>query len=147
MGPESSSHQSLPSSPANVLKIMVMTTENFIASCRHQPTRPYSLTTLNAVRTQLLQDPFFDPCHRVDEIARRSKPSENIKFTDMLVLFSRLMRVLMRDQSANRLSEEELIERIDVRNACLDETFFDRGRVNPSRPFNHDQNIDEGCFV
>lgn len=140
-------HLSLPSSPANVLQIIVMTTENFISRCRHQPTRPHSLAALNAVRTQLLQDPCFDPCHRTDELSRRAKTSDNIKFTDMLVLFSRLMRVLMRDQSAHRLGEEELIERINVRNACFNETFFDRGRINPARPFNHDEDVDEGCFV
>lgn len=67
-------------------------------------------------------------------------------FTEVVVLLARLVRVLIRGGTAVALDENELRERIEVRNACLDQTFFQRGAVG--RPFGDGEGevfVDEGC--
>ena len=64
---------------------------------------------------------------------------------DLVVLLARLMRVLMRRPTA--LGEAELAERIEVRNACLDQPFFQRWVESSTRPFSDEGDEDEGCKV
>lgn len=124
-----------------------MIIENAISHYRRQPQpRRHSLGSLNALRAHLLQDPFFDPQYRTEELAVRARPA-TIIFSDMVVLMAKLMRVLMRERSTDPLNEEELAERIDVRNACLDQPFFDRARINSDRPFGPSPVDDEACCV
>lgn len=64
---------------------------------------------------------------------------------DLVVLLAKLMRVLMRNDDS--LSEGELAERIAVRNACLDQPFFQRWTGSSARPFSDEVVEDEGCEV
>lgn len=60
---------------------------------------------------------------------------------DVVVLMARLVRVFMRHDP---LTLDEVRERVEIRNECLDQPFFDRGRVNEPRPFVDDNAEDEG---
>ena len=86
-------------------------------------------------RAALLQDPFFDPQHKPYELVERTERDE-MHFSDMVVLLGRLMKVLMREETGEALTSEELVERIRVRNECLDQPFFDRRcSMNDGRVF------------
>ena len=131
-----------PSGAFHVAKILTLVLENGIAHATRQ-TKPHSIETLNMLRNQLLRDPFFDPDHRTAELAYRTHP-ESVSFMDMVVLLARLTRVLLRREP---LGEEQLSERIAVRNECLDLPFFNRQRANPERLFGEGDIEHEGCFV
>ncbi|KAK3709715.1 hypothetical protein LTR37_010742 [Vermiconidia calcicola] len=118
-----------------------MVLENGTALAQRRPGR-HTVAALNELRTPLLQDPFFDEDYKTEELAHRTRPSK-IMFMDLVVLLAKLMRVLMR---RNPLTEDDLAERIVVRNECLDQPFFDRLRVNNARPFVDEEFEDEGCF-
>lgn len=70
---------------------------------------------------------------------------------DLVVLVARLMRVLMRREPLT--TEEERREMVEVRNACLDERFFDRsqdggwGREGPFAGHGEGEGEDEACFT
>lgn len=122
-----------------------MILENGTAIGMRRP-RPHTVDALNFLRSQLLQDPFFDEEHKPEELGMRmrTRPARPL-FMDVVVLMARLMRVLMQRAP---LSEDELAERIKVRNDCLDQAFFDRTREQPRRPFVYDsEDDDEGCCV
>ena len=130
-------------SPLLVARVLTMVLENGIALAMRR-TRPHSIAALNGIRTQLLQDSFFDEAYRTDELAPRTRPSR-ILFMDLVVLMAKLQRVLMRQAP---LTEDEMAERINVRNECLIQPFFDRRRANSARPFVDDDDFeDEGVFV
>ena len=130
-------------SPLVVARILTMVLENGTALAMHR-TRPHSIAALNELRAQLLQDPFFDMDYQPDELAPRTRPGR-ILFMNIVVMMAKLLRVLMRQAP---LTEEELAERISVRNECLDQPFFDRSRASSARPFVDDDDFeDEGCVA
>lgn len=130
-------------SPILAARILTMVLQNGSAVAMRRQ-RPHGVTAVNAVRSQLLQDPFFDEDYRPDELAQRTRPSR-VMFLDLVVLMAKLMRVLMRPLP---LTEEQLAERITVRNECLNQPFFDRARINNERPFVDDDDFDdEACSV
>ena len=130
-------------SPILTARILTMVLQNGLATAMHIP-RPHSVAALNRVRSQLLQDPFFDEDYRPDELAYRTRPG-SISFMSIVVMMARLMRVLNRHTP---LTEDELAERINVRNDCLNQPFFDRARVDSARPFVDDEDFeDEGCVI
>lgn len=119
-----------------------MVLENSIAAAGRRQ-RPHSVQALNALRAQLLQDDFFDPNH--DPVELRLRRSANtILFVDLAVLLARIMRVLMR---RGPLHEDEIHERIAVRNEALDQPFFDRSTAGSVHPFTRQEPEDEGCSV
>lgn len=120
-----------------------MVLENGVALALRQP-RPHSIPSLNTLRSQLLQDPFFDELHLPEELTG-SLRSRGILFMDVVVLMARLLRVLMRRPP---LTEEERAERISVRNECMNQPFFNRQLIHSNRPFvDEDGDQDEGCYV
>ena len=124
-------------------KILHMCLENGIALGERR-TRPHSVFALNALRSQLLQDAFFDPTHRPEELEFRLRMNGAL-FMDVIVLMARFLRVLARQAP---LTEDEMAERIKVRTECLSQPFFDRRLVNSTRPFADEEfDDDEGCFV
>ncbi|KAK5132747.1 hypothetical protein LTR08_008713 [Meristemomyces frigidus] len=132
-----------PPSYLLVAGILQMVLRNGIARAIHKPT-PCSVVSLNDLRTQLLQDPFFDPHHAADELAAPVLPSR-ILLADLVVLLATLMRVLMRP--GGPLTEGEQAERSAVRNEVLNQPFFDRGRPASRNPFAEIPFEDEGCFA
>lgn len=131
-----------PSSSLLVAKILQIVLENSIAAASGRQ-RPHSVQALNALRTQLLQDDFFDPNHDPAELRFRRSAS-TILFKDLAVLLARLMRVLMR---SGPLHDEGVHERIAVRNEALDQPFFDRNTAGDAHPFTRQEPEDEGCSV
>ena len=131
-------------SPLLVARIISMLMQNGIAMAMRQP-RPYSVIALNTLRSQLLQDPFFDELHHPEELSGRLR-SSSILFMDVVVLMGRLLRVLIRQAP---LTDEEENERSDIRNECMDQPFFDRRLINSNRPFSDEDfdDEDEACFV
>lgn len=127
-----------------VAKLLTMILQNGTAIATQQP-RPNSLAPLNALRAELLLHcPFFDPEHKPGELSPRTRRSQ-ISFAEVVVLMARLIRVLMKQGG---LSEAETRERVEVRNACLDQPFFDRELVGSARPFaREDGFVDEGCVM
>lgn len=126
-----------------VASILQMVLRNGIAAAINRP-KPCSVASLNILRTQLLQEePFFDPNHKLEELTPRTRPSR-ILFVDIVVLLTRLMRVLMRQ---GVLSDEQKAERVAVRNAVLDQPFFDRERPASQNPFAEEPFEDEACFA
>ena len=124
-------------------KVLQMCLDNGIALGERRP-RPHSVSALNTVRSQLLQDPFFDPTHQPEELEFRLRMN-GILFFEVIVLMSRLLRVLARQAP---LTAEETTERIKIRTECLSQPFFDRRLVNSTRPFADEEfDGDEGCFV
>lgn len=118
-----------------------MVLDNAIAAANsHQ--RPHAMPHLNILRKLLLKDAFFDPSHKPEELRLRMRPSR-ILFMDLVVLLSRVLRVLMRREP---LTEEAKRERIAVRNEALDQPFFDRMLLT-NTPFARDEEEDEGCSV
>ena len=95
------------------------------------------------LRSQLLEDPFFDDLHRPEELRPRLR-SSRILFMDIVVLLARLLRVLMRQ---GPLTDIERDERINVRNGCMNQPFFQRRLINSARPFVDEDFEDEGCVV
>lgn len=117
-------------------------------------TSPVNLKpTIIHLRKNLLEDAFFDPDQQAEELAVPTRPSA-IEFSDLLVLLARLYRVLVRDIERKRLglelNENERLEKMHVRNECLNQPFFDRERVVDlsTRLFSDGAEIeDEGCFA
>ncbi len=76
---------------------------------------------------------------------------------DLVVLLGKLVRVLMREgpraQGGSRgvrseLRAGEMEERVEVRNACLDQPFFQRWVAGSGRPFGGaEEEVDEGVEV
>jgi hypothetical protein len=131
-------------SPLLVARIMSMLMQNGIAMAMSQ-TRPHSVFALNTLRSQLLQDPFFDELHNPEELSGRLR-SSSILFVDVVVLMARLLRVLIRQAP---MKDEEENERVNVRNECMEQPFFDRRLINSNRPFSDEDfdDEDEACFV
>lgn len=125
-----------------VARILTMVLENG-ASLAMRRARPHCVAALNALRAQLLQDPFFDDLHQPEELGLRLRTSR-ILFMDLVVLLAKLLRVLMRIPP---LTEDEMAERVKVRNDCLNQPFFNRTLAYSARPFVDDDFDDEGCFV
>lgn len=131
-----------PSSSLIVAKILQMVLENSIAAISRRQ-RPHSVQALNVLRTQLLRDDFFDPNHNPTELRVRRSAS-TILFMDLAVLLARMMRVLMR---RGPLHEDDVTERVAVRNEALDQPFFDRSTAGDGHPFTRQEPEDEGCFM
>lgn len=131
-----------PSSSLLVARILQMVLENSIAATSRRQ-RPHSVQALNALRAQLLEDDFFDPSHDSAELRFRRSAS-TILFTDLTVLLARIMRVLMR---RGPLHEEEVHERVTVRNEALDQPFLDRNTAGDGHPFTRQEPEDEGCSL
>ena len=98
---------------------------------------------MSNIRTQLLDDPFFDRSHQPEELHFRTRPSR-ILLMDFVLLLAMLFRVLIRQ---GPLTDKEKAERIAVRNEALDQPFFDRERTASRNPFADGAFEDEGCFV
>jgi hypothetical protein len=134
-----------PGHPSKYLtaKILQVCLSNGIALAEQRP-RPHSVSAVNTLRSQLLQDPFFDPMYRPEELQFQRR-ANGILFFDVLILMAMLLRVLARHEP---LTEDEMAERIHVRTECLSQPFFDRRLVNSARPFADEEfDGDEGCFV
>ena len=132
-------------SPLLVARILTMVLDNGTALATRRP-RPHSVGSLNILRSQLLEDPFFDNLHRPEELRPRLRTSR-ILFMNIVVLMARLLRVLMRQ---GPLTDTERAERIDVRNECMNQPFFHRRLINSARPFvdeDFEDFEDEGCVV
>ena len=129
-----------------VAKMLTMILQNGTALALQRP-RLHSVAALNALRTELLlHTPFFDPLHQPAELGPRTRRPP-VSFMDIAVLMARLMRVLMKQQQG-ALTEAERRERVEVRNECLDQPFFDRALVGSARPFGDEEGfMDEGCVV
>lgn len=104
---------------------------------------PHLGPQLLALRTQLLQDSFFDLAHHPEELSSCTRAAP-LPYWDLIVLFVRLMKVLMR---SSPLSEEDRVERIAVRTQCLSQPFFNRTMQNMTRPFSGDAVDDEGISM
>lgn len=142
MSQQSQSAALRPPSAVLLAKILSMVLENGVAIAMRQE-RPHSVFALNRLRTQLLQDSFFDENHCPEELNDRLRTS-GILFMDVVVLMARLLRVLMRQAP---LTDEQRDERITIRNDCMNQPFFDRNLINTNRPFAHQEiGEDEGCF-
>lgn len=130
-------------------RLLQLLLTNGLSTATHLP-RPYTLAHLTTLRTQLLRAPFFDPLHRPSELRPRIRP-QRILFMDLVVLVARLLRVMMRREPLGTAAERE--ERVEVRNGCFDEPFFDRsveGGWGPEGPFGgagEGVGEDEGCFI
>lgn len=137
-----SHHRQLPH--IIVAKMLTMVLQNGMALAAHE-TRPNTLLALTTLRRDLLLHcPFFDPEHKPDELRPRIRPSQ-ISFTGLVVLMARLLRVMMKQGA---LTEEEVAERVEVRNECLDQRFFNRALVVSARPFVGDDGfVDEACVL
>ena len=126
-----------------VAKILAMLLDNSTAIAEHR-LRPHTLSQLNRLRAQLLEYSFFSADHQPHELRPRLRTSR-ISFADTILLMARLFRVIL---TRGPLSEEDTKERIEVRNACLDQPFFKRSLVGSARPFVDDDGFhDEGCDV
>ena len=128
-----------------VVQILTMVLENGTALVLQRP-RPHSIHHLNALRAPLiLLSPFFDPLHRTHELRARTRPAR-ISFPDLIVLLARLVRVLAK--LGREDAPDERMERVWVRNTCLDLPFFDPRNLRSARPFEHSSDfMDEGCFL
>jgi hypothetical protein len=131
-----------------------MILQNAFAHALRQP-KPHSVPNLNALRTALLRDEFFNGDHQTTELRPRNRGGR-ILFTDLVVLLARLLKVLIlrgpNGEGRTSYPAEELRERIEVRNLCLDQPFFDRERRDGGGPFGGDSDEegevgDEGCVV
>ena len=100
-----------------------MVVRNGIARAISKPV-PCSVSSLNHLRTQLLQDAFFDRDLEPEELTAPVRPSR-ILLGDVVVLLATLMRVLMRQGPP---TDDEHVERTAVRNEVLNQPFFDRER-------------------
>ncbi|KAK5677085.1 hypothetical protein LTS10_010274 [Elasticomyces elasticus] len=87
--------------------ILQMVIRNGIAGSMNRP-RPCTIEQCNNLRTQLLQDNFFDREHQPEELEPRMRPGK-VLFSDLVVLMAQVMRVLMRP---GPLTTEEEAERI-----------------------------------
>ena len=119
-----------------------MVVRNGIARAINKPV-PCSVNSLNNLRTQLLQDSFFNRLVAPEELTAQTRPSR-ILLGDVVVLLATVMRVLMREEP---LTEDEQAERVAVRNEALNQPFFDRERPASRNPFAEDPFDDEGCFM
>ena len=119
-----------------------MVVRNGIARAINKPV-PCSVTSLIHLRTQLLQDAFFDRLTNPDELTAIVRPSR-ILLGDLIVLLATLMQVLMRP---GPLTEEEQARRIAMRNEVLNQPFFDRDRSASENPFAEEPFDDEACFT
>ena len=101
---------------------------------------PFTVQQLNAVRAQLLQDPFFDRNHQPEELKPRISPSV-IQYDDLVLLLAKLNWALKRQ---GPLAAIENVARVTVRNEVLNQPFFDRGQPASLRPFRSNTFDDEG---
>lgn len=132
---------SRPESTAVLLaKILDMVVQNGIAVALRQE-RQFSVHRLNELRARLLQDAFFDPQHRPEELRPFRTNPRGILWKDLVVLLSRMMRVAMRREPLSKESQEE---RVVVRNEALDHPFFDRSKPPSLHPFAVEEPEDEG---
>lgn len=105
---------------------------------------PFSARQVNALRTQLLPDPFFDRGHRPEELAPQIRPNP-VHYHEIVLLLARLQRVLSRP---GPLTREETAERVAARNEALNQPFFDRAQPQTDSPFTgiSAEHEDEGFF-
>jgi hypothetical protein len=76
-----------------------------------------------------LKHPFFDPNFMPEELRPRMR-RRRLRFEDAIMLFARLVWIFRAKDEAEMWMESawEKLERLAVRNWCLDEPFFDRER-------------------
>ncbi|KAK5739170.1 hypothetical protein LTR17_005471 [Elasticomyces elasticus] len=114
--------------------ILQMVIRNGIAGSMNRP-RPCTIEQCNNLRTQLLQDDFFDREHQPEELEPRMRPGK-VLFSDLVVLMAQVMRVLMRP---GLLTAEEEAERV--------KPFFDKEKPESRNPFSDPSFEDEGCVA
>lgn len=121
-----------------------MILRNGLAASLAQP-RPCSLPSILKTRSLLLQDPFFNRDFRPEELRPRIRGAR-IMLVEFALLLAKVFGVLA---GVGRGSEEEAgKERMEVRNAALDQPFFDRERVGDGNPFLEEEvDDDEGYSV
>lgn len=134
-----------PPSSLLVAAILHMILRNALARALRRP-RPCATATLNHARAALLADPFFDRQQQPHELRPRRRPAP-LAFDDAVVLCARLLRVLMASARPGPLSPADKAERLAVRNAVLDQPFFDPARPASGNPFADDPFEDDACFV
>lgn len=97
-----------------------------------RPSQPPTVhyAEIDAARQELLAISFFDPRHKPHELTRvRRNPAEKVSFSDTVVVLARLLKIIIRENSAMQpLTEAEMTERLEVRNMVMSQAFFDRKR-------------------